>query len=134
MILRNNDTDKHVAEADIVAYKLVYKFSNNEYKSAFKGYVYKKDKVNDGSIGVRTVTTKGRIKVRIAEEGFHSYKHLKDAKSVTETGLVIVKCIIPKGSTFYNGFREYILADGTIHALIDQYVSDKIIVKEEIKI
>lgn len=134
MILRNDDTDKHVAEADIVVYKLVYKSSNNEYKSAVKGYVYKKDKINDGSMSVRTVTTIGRIRVKIVEEGFHSYKHLTDAESVTETGLVIVKCIIPKGSTFYNGFREYVLADGHTCALIDQYVSDKIIVKEEVKL
>ena len=140
MILKENDVDKHVAKTDMIVYKIVDKISNDKYVSVFQLCSYEKDKVYKTSINTRIVTVKpkGEVlypfilpKARIIDEGFHSYKHLEDAKSIAEMGNIIIKCIIPKGSTFYNGFQEYTLADGS-SALIDQYVSDKIIVKEEV--
>lgn len=46
----------------------------------------------------------------IINKGFHSFKHLKDAKRDTQfypflyTNNIIYKCIIPKGSKYYRGF------------------------------
>lgn len=59
-------------------------------------------------------------------KGFHSFKHLKDAKlsvqlfPVLYTDSVIYKCIIPKGSKCYRGFFA-----GRV-----SYCSESIILKE----
>lgn len=134
MILRDSDTDKHIAEADIATYKVVNKISDNKYESIFKKYVYEKDKVNDGFIRI----TGWELTIMV-DEGFHSYKRLGDAKfdyyirkMHNFPNAVIIKCIIPKGSTFYNGFQRIGANGSTIVA--DQYVSDKIIVKEKVKL
>ena len=142
MILRDGDADKHVAEADIAVYKVVNKISDNKYESIFKKYVYEKDKVNNGSISTRTAITEGQPNVRTVEEGFHSYKCLKDAqfdhhirKVCNFRNAVIIKCIIPKGSIFYNGFQKVgIDVPARIIITADQYVSNKIMIKEEVKL
>lgn len=142
MILRDSDADKHIAETDIIVYKVVNKISDNKYESIFKKYVYEKDKVNNGSINTRTAITEGQPNIRIVEEGFHSYKRLEDAqidhhirKKCNFRNAVIIKCVIPKGSIFYNGFQNVgINVPAKIVIEAEQCVSDKIIVKEELKI
>lgn len=140
MILRDSDADKHIAEADIVVYKVVNKILDDKYESIFEKYIYEKDKVNNGSINTRTAITEGQPDIRVVEEGFHSYKHLEDAefdhfvrKVCGFQNAVVVKCIIPKGSTYYNGFQRIGVGTGST-IVADQYVSDKIIVKEEVKL
>lgn len=140
MILRDSDTDKYIAEADIAVYKVVNKISDNKYESIFKKYVYEKDKVNNGPINIRTAIIEGQSNIRTVEEGFHSYKCLEDAKfdrqirkACNFQNAVIIKCVIPKGSIFYNGFQKIgINGPARIITKADQYVSDKIIVKEEV--
>lgn len=141
MILKDSDAGKHTAETDIIVYKVVNKISDNKYESIFVKYVYEKDKVNNGSISIRTAMTEGQPNIRTVEEGFHSYKCLEDAKLDHQIrkvcnfrNAVIIKCVIPKGSIFYNGFQK-IGINGPVRIITkaDQYVSDKIIVKEEVQ-
>lgn len=140
MILKDSDADKHTAETDIIVYKVVNKISDNKYESIFVKYVYEKDKVNNGSISIRTAMTEGQPNTRTVDEGFHSYKRLGDAKFDyyirkihNFPNAVIIKCIIPKGSAFYNGFQRIGIGANGSTIVADQYVSDKIIVKEELK-
>ena len=62
----------------------------------------------------------------IINKGFHSFKHLKDAKIEIQLypflydNNVIYKCIIPKGSKYYRGFFDRSIS----------YCSESLILKE----
>lgn len=127
-----------IAEQDIVVYKLVHKLENGKFLTPFKKY-----EVILGETYEDFVETPYKIKsldttnytsnwYRI-DIGFHSFANKADAKfyrapsfGITDTiftkFLKIVKCIIPKGSTYYEGvfctFRSYV--SDKIHYLKEQ--------------
>lgn len=53
--------------------------------------------------------------------GFHSYRRLKDAESACHSSMIIVKCIIPRGSYYWTGNRG-----GWGQEKYDEYCSDHI--------
>ena len=67
--------------------------------------------------------------------GFHSFKTLKDCMlDAEDQGFdIIVKCIIPKGSHYCNGYFEYVSQKAHKYVELSSYVSTEIIYSEVVK-
>lgn len=99
------------ARGDIICYKYVYKHSNNVFTPYFRLFWYIKDEVYEAREFMPTLS-----------KGFHSYTNKKDPirkyifrKNMKKASSLecVVKCIIPKGSTYFvgedlTGLRNYI--------------------------
>lgn len=132
-LILEKDSIKTITYTDIIVYKVVIKrqhtikqafcgFMHSEiyYSALYYDFNYDKDVVYCGELYQTVSLYSGN---RIVENGFHSYARLEDAICIAEGYYSVVKCIIPAGSEFYKGRG----IDGTI-----QYVSNKIVIKEEI--
>ena len=115
-----------VALEDIECYKVVAETIYGDFISPFVGYCYEIGKEECGVICVEDdkVLT-----------GFHSYVQVEDAfkmkgkmLDIFNCEFKVVRCIIPKGSSYYvgevdTGYEDEIYGDGVFP---DGYVSDSI--------
>ncbi len=109
MCLYSKTTDSQTADRDITCYKLVYPENmDHKFRSQFQEFPYELGRTYQ-EIYFRKVNL-----TRHVYEGFHSYRTIKEAVSHSCLNMVMIKCVIPKGS------RYYVSDDG------DQYCSDKI--------
>lgn len=122
---------------DKIVYKLLEKIDDKAYKSPYnhfeytlkKRYTTKMQETTDDSsfddiaLDARDdyyTENEGKGLISIAQ-GFHSAKSIKRLTKEGLFGKLICKCKIPKGAEYYYG-------------LSDLYVSNKIIVLEEVKL
>lgn len=114
-----------ILEQDTIVYKIVVKHSRlfpfltkNSYFAPFYDYEYKKKKIYTSPLQIGFRKGDEYIDI-VVDNGFHSFKTLKDLKkSVFWFSYAVAKFIIPKGST--------VIINDT------QVVSDKIIFYKEI--
>lgn len=125
---------KTITHTDIVVYKVVIKvveksirsfFGITQPKTIYRSLYYSFDYLTDLTYCSLLSLSHSPSGKRTIENGFHSYADLEDAKYNKLPRGVVVKCIIPAGAEFYEGYG----LDGT-----PQYASDKIIIKEEVKL
>lgn len=134
-LILEKDSVKTIAHTDIVVYKVVVKverrtiqsifgFIQSEifYRSPYYSFDYEKGVTYASALMKSTSPYSGNQTI---EQGFHSYERLEDARLALAGNIVVVKCIIPAGAKFYKGHG----IDFT-----QQYASDKIIIKEEVKL
>lgn len=127
------------ATEDIVCYKVLYKELcgkpfNGIYYSPYKFFKYKlNERVSSdfdfASLPLTKMSPQKEYKfIRIltyfrqVNKGLHSFKYLIDAHKLNNRFIngIVMKCIIPKGSWYYEGIG-------------DELVSDNIIIIEESK-
>jgi len=98
-----------IAKKDIVCYKSVIRYNpiNNTVDSAYKGYTYKlnsKNKIIKKLFMELSIVIRGYTRYSELRIGYHSFNNLKEAKrEANYWNEYVVKCIIPKGSIYYNG-------------------------------
>lgn len=105
---------KQVAEADITCYKFGT-LSGTTFESLVYRFKYELGK-----------TYKADIVIKEGEgfEGFHSTKSDKDINKIKS--MDVVRCIIPKGTTYYTGNVTNLDDD-----VVDNYISEELIVVEK---
>lgn len=147
MYIKNQDIKPLIAEEDITCYKVMIRDGNGQLKSLVKYFPYELNKTYhseiglDNSLTISSVVVKKDYVINTAEIGFHSYRDIKNATlDYIEYGKpkVMVKCIIPKGSTYYKGYdtvTKNLATCSTMEEVEDcyaceTYVSDNIIIKE----
>lgn len=119
------------AEQDIIVYKIVTNLKYKRYfwhpwdkylasvKSSVRGFIYKVYLYN---IPIKLAPLR-RIYSFYIEEGYHSYGSLQKAKcEYPGLSWYIIKCIIPKGSFYY----EY----GELYVSSNIIITDEICVKQ----
>lgn len=111
MCLATNQTEPLVAKKDITCYKVVYpaKAGDGVFHSEFRNFEY--------SLGTRYAEKEfpGTVAVHAVHKGFHSYRTIEVARIRESAPLVLLKCVIPKGSRYYESYTR------------DQYCSDTLI-------
>ena len=119
MCLISNSDRPYVADRDLTCYK-VYILINNRHKSPYQ-------RADMPKIGELTTTSLQKPGSFIIEKGFHSFVSFIDA--VNEVRLIttiysyetyIFKCVIPKGTKYYEGSFN----------CIPSYCSESIIIEE----
>ena len=109
MCLKSLHQESVQADRDITCYKLVYPANmDNKFRSQFQEFPYEL-----GRTYQETCFRKVNLS-RHVYEGFHSYRTVREAVLHACPGIVLIKCVIPKGSLYY--VSEY----------NDQYCSDTI--------
>lgn len=109
-----------IAKKDIICYKIYLK-KEGYLSSPYFGHIPSVQNFTELESNPTSFDCKYFI-----YKGFHSFKHLKDAKRDTQfypflyTNNIIYKCIIPKGSKYYRG-----LFAGSV-----SYCSESLILKE----
>ncbi len=108
MCLLTNNLHKYIAEKDIVCYKIVY-LQGKKIISFWFDFPYELNRKYTTQVLQPIPVPNGDIRI---EKGFHSYRNLYTAKrdvwfSLMES-LVIVKCIVPKGSEYYINNKEMV--------------------------
>lgn len=118
-IIHKNHTDLKVAEEDIPCYKILADFGNNILKSPHMYEIYEPNKLKKVEIDIPKLSL---ISMSLEiNKGLHSFSIRDKADQVAFFGGITFKAIIPKGSKYYyNPDRS-------------EYVSDQLIVLEEIK-
>jgi len=115
---------RKIAKKDIVCYKVLKRFGDNSLYAYFQDFSY--------TPGISYSCLLGRYWWRV-EEGFHSFVNIDDARdwrchtnynsAWREPPVVVVRCVIPKGSEYYTGYwgesKKY-----------KNYASNQIIIKE----
>ena len=114
-IYKNHPLPKY-ADKDIICYKVTdnNKIKENNFISIVKEFKYKYDTlyILDTPLEIELIKHSEKKTEYNIEKGFHSYSNYNNASGWIECS--IIKCIIPKGSTYYfNPVRQ-------------EYVSDKI--------
>jgi hypothetical protein len=96
-----------IAPADIECYKIVDLHEDGTYHAHVKNnFVWELGKTLKSEL---TMKEEERYPYPYITNGFHSYQTLKDALSILHQApvrfeeLVVVKCVIPQGSRYYNG-------------------------------
>ena len=109
MCLRSSDCRASYADRDITCYKLVYPANmDHKFRSQFHEFPYEL-----GHTYHETRFEKANFSCSIYR-GYHSYRTIKEATAHSYPSLVMIKCVIPKGSLYYVSENR------------DQYCSDKI--------
>lgn len=99
-----------IARKDITCYKIVNPANmDGVFRSMFQEFKY--------SLGVKYVEKKftGIVRSHVVHEGFHSYRTISVAQRYASAPYVLIKCVIPKGSGYYESCSG------------DQYCSDTLI-------
>ena len=131
MCLYLNRLEPKIADKDIICYKRVRKTKiKGIYKSSFQGfeYVIRQLYTNNLNIKFAYKIIKHKLVLRyiynyIEEDMFHSYVGpLHPITSSSSLSWVILKCIIPKGAYYFEGYF-----DGS-----PSYASSQIKILEEI--
>lgn len=108
MCLLTNNLHKYIAEKDIVCYKIV-NLRDNKIISYWYDFPYELNSKYTTQVLQPIPVLNGDICI---EKGFHSYRNLDTAKEDTwlplTESLVIVKCIVPKGSEYYINSKEMV--------------------------
>lgn len=112
------------AEKDIVCYKVVEKRAKYGYVTPFFNMP-----ISIGEeYGDVSLEKKDNIYEIVVEEGYHSLKTFEDAADYTAMLMLvhrvcftIIKCVIPKGAKYYNGWTPIFGCK-----LYNSYASDKI--------
>lgn len=110
-----------IAKKDIICYKIYNKTEEGYLSSPYLGYIASMQ--NFTELEPNPIGSDHKY---IINKGFHSFKHLKNAKLDVQfypflyTDNIIYKCIIPKGSKYYRG-----LFAGRV-----SYCSESLILKE----
>ena len=103
-----NLSDRRIANRDKVVYKVFIKSREGELKSAFREMPYKRNTLYETKFEIAAGFVEDR-KVIFIGAGFHSFETFTGACKLISTRsyhkcgipLVIIKCIIPKGSIYY---------------------------------
>ena len=133
MCLVINHLEPKIADKDIVCYKLVKRTKiKGVYKSSFQGFEYVIRQLYTNNLDIRFVdkiiknldTTRSGLCLYIIEEGmFHSYvSYLYPVILSPLPNGALLKCIIPKGAYYYEGYFNYYTS----------YASSQIKILEEI--
>lgn len=113
-IVDKKHKEEKIAKKDIIVYKIVNVVSGNIF-SYFQNYAYRLKEKN------KKVNLQKKQVAKIHElinEGYHSTKEAKMAKSLHIDTARIAKCIIPAGARYY------------YNSLFKSYVSDEIIIDQ----
>ena len=116
MCLRTEQRTPQIADKDIICYKIIHKDMTSLFHKEFKwefGKLYKTEMQFYNSEQIA--------------QAFHSYKSYKDVReaySRTTEPCVVVKCTIPKDTSYYTGN----------HGVCEGYASEKIIINEIIPV
>ena len=101
-----------IADKDITVYKIVASFTKDTFITLFKHTHVELGQTYDSTLD-RPIPT-NFFNLYIVEKGLHSFKRKEDAfeyaKKISFLGikLIILECIIPKGSEYYKGiFSKY---------------------------
>ena len=108
-----------IAKRDMVCFKIV---NSENFRTPYKYYKYIKNKINRARMNLKLNHNDNSY------SGFHSFVNKKDAISKLDEIQCIIKCIIPKGSKYYDGIQS-----GQFNANVRNYCSNQIIAKEIIK-
>ena len=96
-----NLSDRRIADRDKVVYKVFIKSREGELKSVFREMPYKRNTLYETKFEIAAGFVEDR-KVIFIGAGFHSFETFTEAcKFKCGIPLVIIKCIIPKGSIYY---------------------------------
>jgi len=85
---------KHTAKKDIIVYKYLDKCNDNTLKTPYRGVIIE--------ISKTYISVIERID-NVIEKALHSFAQQKGAQDNLFNQIVIVECIIPKGSYYYTG-------------------------------
>lgn len=106
-IVNSNNLDEKSAISDMTCYKKLYMLDVDTYVSPCIGFKYQVDKLYELGGGLKKIPF---LYSNIVEQGFHSYK--PNAGVIDHIGpsdnTVIVECVIPKGSKYYENNYEYV--------------------------
>ena len=117
MCLVINHLEPKIADKDIICYKLVKRTKiKGIYKSSFQGFEYIIRQLYTNNLDIRFVdkiiknldTTRSGLCLYIIEEGmFHSYaSYLYPVILSPLPNGALLKCIIPKGAYYYEGYFD----------------------------
>ena len=110
MCLHTSQTKPFTAEKDITCYKVVNPANmDGMFRCEFRFFEY--------SLGVKYIEKEFSETVYscTVHKGFHSYRTIAVAQFHASTPYVLIKCVIPKGSRYYESYSG------------DQYCSDTLI-------
>ena len=102
--------ESKIADKDIICYKLVKRTKTKGiYESSFQGFEYVIRQLYTNNLDIRFANK--RIKryfykcfYKIKEGMFHSYKSNPYPTLNTSSYYVLLKCIIPKGAYYFEGY------------------------------
>ena len=110
MCLHTSQTKPFTAEKDITCFKVVNPANmDGMFRCEFRFFEY--------SLGVKYIEKEFSETVYscTVHKGFHSYRTIAVAQFHASTPYVLIKCVIPKGSRYYESYSG------------DQYCSDTLI-------
>ena len=127
LYIRNKQT--YIAKKDMICYKICIEIDDTYY-SFFRHYKYTLNKVANSEISI--IESSCSPSGYYAEEGLHTFKYLKDTRdfigeikrennNITNVEFIILKCIIPKDSTFIDG-----IFTGASDKTYTSYVSNRL--------
>lgn len=106
---------RRIAKKDIYVYKIVESIDKFNCISAVKYFQYQYNKIYTQE---SPIAFDSKENVWAIKEGFHSYKTLLKAKAdyhkLHIDYYIIVQCIIPKGSTFYENENGEVVSDSIV--------------------
>ena len=109
MCLISSHSESVCADRDITCYKLVYPLNmDHKFRSEFREFQYEL-----GRTYLEVCFMRENLTRRIYK-GFHSYRTIDEAVSHARPDLVLLKCVIPKGSSYFVSEKN------------DQYCSSRI--------
>lgn len=124
----NMNCGPRYATEDIICYKVLYKFIKGIYCSPYMKFPYKLNERISSDFSfvslppVKMSPQKEYKFIRIltyfrqVNKGLHSFKYLIDANKLNNRflGGTVMKCIIPKGSWYYEGRDDDLVSDNII--------------------
>ena len=117
-----------IADKDIVCYKIVKKSKvKGVYKSGVQRFEYTIRQLYTNNIDIKYINIYIKKYYNIFTIGvgmFHSYTNYLSPKLIPSSDYITLKCIIPKGSYYFEGYSNNLLL----------YASSQIKILEEIKI
>ena len=140
--LKSGDSKQKTAQEDIVCWKWLMKYSNGKLFSPYQRMEYfldrkmhddkKVDRKEKRKNGVNNKYLPVVCSHKMSQGGYHTFKNFEDAdkfvKDDRTSNSVLVKCIIPKGSKYYEGYFQ---AWGYDY-VIESYASKDLIVTGEV--
>jgi hypothetical protein len=106
------------AKEDIICYKVLY-YNENKLYSVYRNFRYKINKTYRIFRWLKSDNEKEQLEFfSVISRGFHSY--IEIPRCYLEN--VVVECIIPKGSKYYQNYCEYVSNKIKIIKIIKDYV------------